>query len=224
MERFSLQHFFFICLISLITACGGSSNDVNSEPPVNDAPVASAQSVSVNEDESISITLTGSDSDGTISSYNVGTPASGTITGTAPDLTYTPNTDFNGSDSFTYTVTDDDGATSSEAIVSITVTPVNDDPIASAQSVSVNENESISITLTGSDSDGTIASYNVGTPANGTVTGTPPNLTYTPNTDFNGNDSFAYTVTDDGGATSSEAIISITITTQAISISSLYNT
>ena len=178
---------------------------------VNDDPVATAQSVSTNEDNALSITLAGTDVDGSIASYSVGTASNGVITGTAPNLTYTPSNNFNGSDSFTFTVTDDDGATSASATIAITVNDVNDDPVATAQSVSTNEDNALSITLAGTDVDGTVASYSVGTASNGSVTGTAPNLTYTPNNNFNGSDSFTFTVTDDDGATSASATIAITI-------------
>jgi hypothetical protein len=91
--------------------------------PVNDAPVADAQSVSVDEDGSVAIDLTGSDLDGDGLTYAVVTPpTNGSLSGTIPNLTYTPNANFNGSDSFTFTVTDGT-ATSTAATVSITVNP-----------------------------------------------------------------------------------------------------
>jgi formylglycine-generating enzyme required for sulfatase activity len=92
---------------------------------VNIAPMADAQTVSVNEDSTLAITLTGSDVDGSSLTYAVGTPSHGTLTGTAPNLTYTPDLDYNGLDSFTFTV-NDGAADSAAATVSITVTPVTD--------------------------------------------------------------------------------------------------
>ncbi len=98
---------------------------------VNDAPTADSQSVSASEDASLGITLTGSDPDGDGLSYTVGTPTSGTLTGTAPNLTYTPNANFNGSDSFTFTV-NDGSVDSAAATVSVTVNAVNDPPFVAA--------------------------------------------------------------------------------------------
>jgi hypothetical protein len=98
--------------------------------------------------------LTGSDPDGDAITYIVvDSPSSGVLTGTAPNLTYTPNGDFNGADSFTFKVNDgtDD---SNEATVSITVDPVNDAPTADGQSQSTNEDTPLGITLTGGDIDG----------------------------------------------------------------------
>src|SRR5207248_8104652 len=146
--------------------------------PVNDAPVANAQSVTTAEDTAATITLTGSDVDGDALTYVVATqPAHGTLTGTAPNVTYTPALNYNGPDSFTFTVKD---ATlvSTAATVTITVTPVNDPPVANAQSVTTAEDTAAPIVLTGSDVDGDALTYAVATqPAHGPLTGTAPNAT-----------------------------------------------
>src|SRR5206468_2196372 len=100
---------------------------------------ANAQSVTTAEDTAAPIVLTGSDVDGDALTYAVATqPAHGTLSGTAPNVTYTPALNYNGPDSFTFTVKD---ATlvSTAATVSITVTPVNDPPVANAQSVTTAE-------------------------------------------------------------------------------------
>ncbi len=88
----------------------------------NNAPIADAQSVNVDQDSSVAIVLSGSDSDGTIQSYNVTAgPVNGTLSGSGSNRLYTPNTGFAGSDSFDFTVTDDDGTSSSAATVGIIV-------------------------------------------------------------------------------------------------------
>jgi hypothetical protein len=136
------------------------------------------------------------------------------LTGTAPSLTYTPAAHYNGADSFTFRVTDNGGLTST-ATVSITVTPVNDPPVANPQSVTVATGASIPITLTGSDVDGDALAFTVATsPAHGTLTGTPPSLTYTAATGYSGPDSFTFTVTDPSSA-SSTATVAITVTSGA---------
>ncbi len=179
--------------------------------PQNDAPVANAQSVSTNEDTALPITLTGSDVDGNPLSYAVGTgPSNGVLSGTVPNLTYTPSANFNGADSFTFTV--NDGTVSSPpATVSITVNAQNDTPVANAQSVSTDEDVALVIVLAGSDVENSPLSYAVTTgPTNGALSGTAPNLTYTPNANFNGADSFSFTV-NDGSATSAAATVAITV-------------
>ena len=178
-------------------------------------PVATAQSVSLNEDASTSITLTGTDAEGATLTYTVATnPTKGTLTGTAPNLTYTTTANLYGSDSFTFTVSDG-SLTTSTATVSITINAVNDAPVATAQSVNVTENNSSSITLSGTDVEGSSLTYAVASnPTKGTLSGTAPNLTFTPTANTTGNDSFTFTV-NDGTVSSSAATVSITITAQA---------
>jgi hypothetical protein len=178
---------------------------------VNQAPVANTIVTSVDEDDSVSITLSGSDPEGSNVTYSVVIqPTNGTLSGTAPDLTYTPDTNYFGMDSFAYEV-DDGGLTSAEALVSITVDPVNDAPVADDQSVTVGLNSSVVITLSGLDPDGSNLTYTVATdPTNGTLSGVVPDLTYVSGTGFFGTDSFTYTV-HDGSLTSSIATVSIAV-------------
>ncbi len=179
--------------------------------PVNDAPVANTQSVSVNEDESLSIVLTGSDVDGDALTYVVTTqPQNGTLSGTAPNLTYTPNTNFNGSDSFTFTA-NDGSVDSNIATIAITVNSANDAPVANLQTFSILNTETLSITLTGSDIDGDALTYSiVAQPSSGTLSGTPPNITYTPQDDFVGTDTFTF-IANDGALDSAVANININL-------------
>ena len=94
----------------------------------NTPPVANNQSVTTNEDTAKNITLTGSDADGNSLTFTVtSSPAHGTLSGTAPNLTYTPETNYNGPDSFTFKV-NDGRADSGNGTVSITVNAVNDAP------------------------------------------------------------------------------------------------
>ena len=180
--------------------------------PVNDAPVANAQSVTTNEDTAKTITLSGSDVDGNPLTYSVVTqPGHGALSGTAPNLTYTPAVNYNGADSFTFKV-NDGTADSASATVSITVTPVNDAPVANAQAVTTNEDAAAAITLAGSDVEGSPLTYSVVTqPAHGTLSGTAPNLTYTPAANYNGADNFTFVV-NDGTVNSTAATVSITVT------------
>jgi VCBS repeat-containing protein len=99
--------------------------------PINRAPVATASSVTTAEDTAVPITLNASDPDGNPLTFTLGAPAHGTLTGTAPNLTYTPAADYNGPDSFTFSVSDG-SLTSATATVSITVTAVDDPPVTTA--------------------------------------------------------------------------------------------
>lgn len=181
--------------------------------PVGDVPVANNQSVTLAEDVVTPITLVGSDPDGDVLTYTILTPpAHGVLTGSGANRTYTPDLNYNGTDSFTFFV--NDGTTNSNtATVSITITPVNNDaPIANSQAVSTTEDVSKAITLTGSDPDGSTITFTIVTPpANGTLSGTGANITYTPTLNYTGADSFTFTVSD-GALTSNTATVSITVT------------
>jgi hypothetical protein len=118
---------------------------------VNDVPVATAQSVTVNEDTAKAITLAGTDVEGSALTYTLVTqPTKGALSGTAPALTYTPTNNYNGSDSFTFKV-NDGTADSAVATVSITVNSVNDIPVATNAVVGALEDAgAVTVTLTGS--------------------------------------------------------------------------
>jgi len=195
--------------------------------PVNDLPAASAQSVSTDQDTPLAITLTGDDGDPEVVqalTFMVdGGPSYGTLTGLNPstgDVTYTPNAGYNGPDSFTFAVTDDGtagdpaGLISSPTTVSITVYRVNNGPIAVDDTVPTNEDTPVTIDVLANDSDPdqdplTVDSVTQGT--NGSVAIDGNNMvTYTPSADFNGSDSFSYTV-DDGFGGTATATVSVTI-------------
>ncbi len=180
--------------------------------PANNPPTANPQSVSTNEDTAKAITLTGSDPDGNPLTYALVTnPGHGTLSGTAPNLTYTPAANYNGGDSFTFKV-NDGTVNSSPATVSLTITAVNDTPVANPQSATTNEDTAKAITLTGSDVDGNPLTYSVtGSPSHGALSGTAPNLTYTPAANYNGADSFTFKV-NDGTVDSAPATVSLTVT------------
>jgi len=190
---------------------------VNPANPTNSAPQAAVQSVTVDEDNPIAVTLTGNDANGDTLAFSIaGQPANGSLNGTAPNLTYTPIADYNGSDSFTFKV--NDGTVDSvDATVDITINPINDVPLAETQSVTIDQNSSNNtINLTGSDLDGDSLNYTiVSSPSNGTLSGTAPILTYTPTTDYSGSDSFSFRV-NDGTIDSSEANVNITITSTPV--------
>ena len=132
-------------------------------------------------------------------------------------FTYTPDTDFIGSDNLTYKVTDDDGEVSNAALVSITVSDINDPPTAIDDVANTDEDQPVTINLTNNDTDidGTInkASIVIVTdPSNGSVTvNSNGTVEYTPETNFNGLDTFDYTVEDDDGALSNIALVNVSV-------------
>ncbi len=178
---------------------------------VNDAPVASNGSATTVEDTGVAITLSAVDIDsGSLTYAVVVGPTNGTLSGVAPNLTYTPSGDFNGADSFTFKA-NDSLLDSNVATISITVSAINDAPVASDDSAITNEDTAVAITLAASDAELDPLTYAVVTgPTNGTLSGTAPNLTYTPNGDYNGSDSFTFKA-NDSLLDSNVATISITV-------------
>ena len=258
---------------------------------VNQPPTAHDQNVVTDEDVAVNITLTGSDVDGDSLSFSVLTnPTNGVLSGSEPNLIYTPNANFYGNDSFTFeacdleplcdtgtisitvvpvndapildaignqsvnegdalelnlsasdidnvsltfslnpeapafvslsdnndgtavltisptfsdagtheaTISVSDGDLSDSESITINVADVNQPPTADDQDVSTDEDVALDITLTGFDSDGDALIFNVlTTPTNGGLSGTLPNLAYTPNANFYGNDNFIFEVCD----------------------------
>ncbi|MFC4635041.1 beta strand repeat-containing protein, partial [Dokdonia ponticola] len=147
-------------------------------------------------------------------------PANGTVT-INPDgtVTYTPDPDFNGTDTFEYTVTvtNPDGSTTTEtATVTVTVTPADD---VMDDTATTPEDTPVDIAVLDNDTfdpTATIEVTDVTDPNNGTVTINPDGtVTYTPDPDFNGTDTFEYTVTvtnPDGSTTTETATVVVTVT------------
>src|SRR5205085_734623 len=111
-------------------------------------------------------------------------------------VTYTPDLNYNGPDSFTFTANDGQ-ADSAPATVSITVNPVNDAPTAGGASPTAAEDTASTIDLSAFASDVETSPANltytiVGNPTHGTLTGTGTSRTYTPNANYNGPDQFTY--------------------------------
>jgi hypothetical protein len=169
---------------------------------VNDAPVA--------------ITLTGSDVDGPVTNFSVvDNPTQGQLSGVAPNLTYQPFTNYIGTDNFTFTV-NDGSLTSAVATVSLTVTAVNAAPVATDMVVETPEDTVTDLMLLGSDAEGAVTLAILTAPTNGVlgvlvVLNTNSGaVTYTPNTNFFGSETFFFTVSD--GSLLATGLVSITVT------------
>ncbi|WNM57809.1 DUF4347 domain-containing protein [Candidatus Nitrospira allomarina] len=184
--------------------------------PVNDPPVAVGDGFIVNEGSTTILNLSNNDSDpddglDLTSITIVSGPTNGTITSINPDgtVTYTHNGSETLADSFTYTIRDLSGLTSNTVTVDLTVTPVNDAPIAVADAFTVNEGSTTILNLSNNDTDPDdgldLTSITiVSGPANGTITSINPDgtVTYTHNGSETLADSFTYTIRDLSGLTS----------------------
>jgi len=186
--------------------------------PVNDAPVANADSATVAEDGTVNVAVLGNDTDvdgDTLSVASVTQGAHGTVT-INPDKTvkYTPAANYNGSDSFTYTVSDGNGGTAT-GTVTVTITAVNDAPVANADSATVAEDGTVNVEVLGNDTDAdgdTLSVASVTQGAHGTVAINPDKtVKYTPAANYNGSDSFMYTASDGNGGTAT-GTVTITVT------------
>jgi hypothetical protein len=183
---------------------------------VNDAPVANDDSTTTNEDTPVTVNVVGNDSDVegdtlVVSAVTQGT--NGTVTFAGGSVTYTPNANFNGSDGFTYTLSDGNGGTAI-ATINVTVIPANDAPVGNDDTATTNEDTPVTVNVVSNDSDvdgDTLVVSAVTQGANGTVSFAGGSVTYTPNANFNGSDSFTYTLSDGNGGTAI-ATVNVTVT------------
>ena len=207
----------------------------------NQLPTATGAtgSTTTNEDTPLGLTLRGTDPEtcnltfnvpattthGTLSAPTAIACAAGSPNSDTTGVTYTPAANYNGPDSFSYTVTDGSTGTSSPVTVNLTVTAVNDLPTATPGSAVTTTGSPVVISLAGSDRETCELTFS--TPATtvqgGTLSATTPvacvagspntdtaSLTYTPPAAYSGPDSFTFTV-NDGTAPSAPATISITV-------------
>ncbi|MCP3100454.1 Ig-like domain-containing protein [Myxococcus sp. K15C18031901] len=193
-----------VCEVEPGYTCTGQPSvcDNNAAPTVEDVQATTA------EDTPVGITIHAADPDGDVLTFSFTLPGHGVLSGTGASVTYTPNANYVGNDTFQVTVSD--GKKQATATVSITVSPVNDAPVATSATVTVNYNTSTPITLVATDVDGDALTFTATAPSHGTLSGTGAQLLYTPATDFQGADQFTFTATD-GTLTSNTATISITV-------------
>lgn len=181
--------------------------------PVNDAPVATASSHALDEDTRLEDTCPATDVEADTLTFQLGKrPKHGELTADPATgrFTYVPARDYHGPDSFTFTVSD--GKLKSEAVVRLTVRPVNDSPVSAPLALSSNEDEAAWGTVAASDVDGQPLKFTVSeAPAHGTVkldarTGA---LSYSPARDYHGPDRFVVTASD--GALSSTSVVDVSL-------------
>jgi large repetitive protein len=168
--------------------------------------------VTTREDTTVGIRLHATDPEGKSLRYTiVSRPEHGSLIGSLPYAFYVPAQDYYGEDSFTFQASDESG-TSNIATVTITVTPVNDPPVASDASVTTRVNTPVSGKVTATDVDSPALTYRVLTqPKRGTLSFNPDgSFTYTPAHDSRATDSFTFRA-NDGEADSNTAQVTIRV-------------
>jgi gliding motility-associated-like protein len=176
-------------------------------------PTATNDLYTIDEDTSLSSNVSDNDSDTDGFTYVVTDgPDNGTVTMNADgSFTYTPDSDFNGTDTFTYQACDENGLNCVEATVTIIVIPINDNPIANDDTFSTNEDTPLSENVGSNDLNpdgGSLVFTITDGPDNGTITLNPDgSFTYNPNADFNGTDSFTYIACDENGDCDTATVI-----------------
>ncbi|EKA7357949.1 tandem-95 repeat protein, partial [Vibrio parahaemolyticus] len=200
------------------TATAPSGESISQTVSFTVAPVADivADKATVVEDTSTVIKVLGNDTfegDGKVVSLDTNNgPANGTVS-VNPDgsVTYTPNDNYHGTDSFTYIVTS--GGVSESTTVSVDVTPVNDAPVAKDDIATTQEDTAVTIDVLPNDSDvdgDKLSIESASVPKEqGTVEVVNGKLVFTPAENFNGDAEITYTVTD--GQLTDEAKVTVTV-------------
>ena len=190
----------------------------------NEAPNANNDAYSINEDQTVEFNVLLNDNDpqnnivpDSLKIISVPLHGIATVNGSSGTIIYTPEKDYFGDDNLTYKITDATNY-SDQAQVSITITPVNDPPVAVDDNISTQEDQSVQIDILNNDFDidNQIDSSSVSifkAPLHGQISfdATTYLLNYIPELNYNGDDSLVYEVADVSGA-SAQGIVHITIT------------
>ncbi|HEX2120400.1 MAG TPA: Ig-like domain-containing protein [Thermoanaerobaculia bacterium] len=185
----------------------GGSDVARVTVTVNGAPTAVADNGATNEDQATTINVLANDTDPNGDALTVVSAGSGSHGSTSVNadgsISYVPNANFNGSDTFSYTVRDAHGATAS-GTVTVTIAPVNDSPVAANDSTTCAKNGERTVAVLANDSDvdgDTLSVQSVGRPASGSVIiRADGSIRYRAKKGFTGTDTFTYTITDGNGA------------------------
>ncbi|MGS6582006.1 tandem-95 repeat protein [Vibrio diabolicus] len=200
------------------TATDPSGESVSQTVNFTVAPVADivADKATVVEDTPTIIKVLGNDTfegdDKVVSLDTNNGPANGTVS-VNPDgsVTYTPNDNYHGTDSFTYIVTS--GGVSESTTVNVDVTPVNDAPVAKDDAATTQEDTAVTIDVLPNDTDidgDTLSIQSASVPeTQGTVEIVDGKLVFTPAENFNGEAEITYTITD--GALTDQATVNVTV-------------
>ena len=205
----------YIVIVTADDGRGGSVDQSFIWTITNPPPVALNDSASTSEDLPINIPVLANDSDpdGDMLTITTASAANGTVV-IRPDGTidYTPDRDFNSTDTITYMISDGNGGTST-ATVEVTVGAVNDPPVAVNDAAVTNEEMPVIIPVLANDSDvdGDPLTVTTASAPNGEVVINPDGtVIYTPNADFNGRDMITYTISDGQGGIAT-ATVAVTV-------------
>jgi VCBS repeat-containing protein len=196
---------------------------INVDGGTNNAPVALNNTYSTDEDTALNVATPGvlgndTDADGDpLTAIKVSNPSHGWVTlNSNGSFTYTPTTNYNGSDFFTYRANDGQ-ANSNTATVTITINVVNDAPVAVNDVYATDQDTNLNVAAPGvlsndTDADGdTLIASKVSNPSHGSVTlNSNGSFTYIPNSGYTGTDSFTYRARD-GQANSNTVTVTINV-------------
>jgi hypothetical protein len=197
---------------SILASAGVISDSAQVTWTDEEGPVANDDTATTDEDMPITLDVLANDRDpdgAPLTVSQVGAPANGIASTDGGTVIYTPTLNFYGTEVFNYTVSD--GALTDTAAITVVVRPVNDAPVADDQAMETDEDSAVDITLTAYDPDGDVLTYIiVSTPTHGTLSGSPPGVTYTPDAGYTGPDAFTF-IASDGLAESEAAAVKITV-------------
>ena len=181
---------------------------------VNQSPQAEGATVGTDEDVRLVAQLGASDADGDPLAFSIVTPPGKgrvTLINAATGIyAYTPDADVHGLDSFSFKVNDGQ-VDSNVATVTVVITPVNDAPHANDASVVTQRDLAVPVTLVAVDAENDALTYRIDTlPGRGTLSGTAPELVYTPNAGLVGLDNFRF-IANDGQSDSNAATVIVDV-------------
>ncbi|MDC0593979.1 Ig-like domain-containing protein [Candidatus Marinimicrobia bacterium] len=201
-------------LVAHYSSLGISATIPDFETEINQflkPPVSQDMSASTAEDTAINITLAGSDPEGESLTYTILEVNNATVTLSGNVANYAPDANFNGTDTFTY-YANDGTSDSNIATVTMTVSSEDDEPNTNDVATTTDEDVAVAINLTADEYDGQNYSFSIITDvSNGTTSLSGSVVTYTPNQDWNGTDTFTFEATDDRTARTNVATATITV-------------